>query len=278
MLGKKGIPPILEQLQTLADNRIAMHTQIVLCPGLNDGVELERTVADLAALFPAVGSLAVVPLGLTRHRERLPQLTAVDADYARAFITEWEPRARALAKRLGESFLFLADEFYLKAGLPFPPVREYGDFPQIENGVGMAPLFLKEAAAVLKAARPVGTFRATVVTGLSAAGFVGDFLAELGSKTGLDLQLAPVPNRLFGESVTVSGLVAGNDILHALQGVEIGQVLLVPEVMLKEGEGVFLDDVRFADLAVKLGCRVETFDGTPRGFYQTLRRISRQLR
>src|ERR1035437_838399 len=106
-----------------------MHTQVVLCPGLNDGEELQRTVAELAALYPAVQSLAVVPLGLTAHRSKLPQLTPVDAEYARKFISIWQPRAVTLSRKLRQPFLFLADEFYLKADLPFPPLREYGDFP-----------------------------------------------------------------------------------------------------------------------------------------------------
>jgi putative radical SAM enzyme (TIGR03279 family) len=273
LLGKQGIPPILEQLQVLAAARITLHTQVVLCPGINDGPELERTVSDLAALYPAVQSLAIVPLGLTRHRRNLPQLRPVDRDYAHGFISEWGPRARALKKRLGEPFLFLADEFYLKAGLPFPNLREYGDLPQIENGVGMVPLFQREATRTVRSARPVGDFRVTVVTGVSSFAFVGEFLSRLGEKTGLTLVPQAVENRLFGESVTVSGLVSGNDILAALAGVEIGRALLVPDVMLKEGEGMFLDDISLDELGKRLGSRVASFDSTPQGLYRLLRSL-----
>ena len=278
MLGKKGIPPILEQLRELAGARIALHTQVVLCPGFNDGPELERTVADLADLFPAVQSLAIVPLGLTRHRSGLPDLTPVDSDYARAFITTWEPRTKKLQKRLGEPFLFLADEFYLKAALPFPPLRNYGDLPQIENGVGMVPLFVREAGRVLRSAKPLGDFRATVVTGASSFPFVGEFLAKLGEKTGLTIIPVAVANRLFGESVTVSGLVTGKDIIAALAGVDIGRALLVPDVMLKEGEGIFLDDVTLIELEEMLGCRVMPFDSTPQGLYRTLKANAKVLK
>jgi putative radical SAM enzyme (TIGR03279 family) len=273
MLGKLGIPAILEQLQVLAAARITLHTQVVLCPGINDGAELERTVVDLAALYPAVQSLAIVPLGLTRHRQKLPQLTAVDAEYAKEFISEWGPRTRVLKKSLGEPFLFLADEFYLKAGLPFPNLREYGDLPQIENGVGMVPLFLRESAKTLRSARHLSDFRVTVATGVSSFPFVAEFLAQLGEKTGLTLVPVAVENRLFGESVTVSGLVSGNDIVAALEGVEIGRALLVPDVMLKEGEGMFLDDLPLEELGKKLSCRVVTFDSTPQGLYRTLRHV-----
>jgi putative radical SAM enzyme (TIGR03279 family) len=275
MLGKAGLPPILDQLQVLAAARITLHTQVVLCPGINDGPELERTVADLAALYPAVQSLAIVPLGLTRYRRNLPQLRAVDREYAKGFISEWGPRARALKKQLGRPFLFLADEFYLKAALPFPDLREYGDLPQIENGVGMVPLFLREAGRTVRTARSVGDFRVTVVTGVSSFAFVAEFLAKLGEKTGLTIVPLAVENRLFGESVTVSGLVTGNDIIAALAGVDIGRALLVPDVMLKEGEGIFLDDLSLETLEERLRCRVMPFDSTPQGLYRALRKIAR---
>jgi len=271
LLGKRGIPPILAQLGELARAGIRMHTQVVLCPGINDGAELGRTVDDLAGLHPAVQSLAIVPLGLTRHRSGLPQLRGVDSEYAVDFIATWEPRARKLKKQLGGPFLFLADEFYLKAGLPFPPLASYGDLPQIENGVGMVPLFLSDSRRVLRSCRPIGDFRITVVTGVSSLGFVADFLRHLGEKTGLEIVVRGVENRLFGESVTVSGLVAGNDILAALEGLDIGEALLVPDVMIKEGEGLFLDDVSVEELGKRLGCRVALFDATPRGCYRALR-------
>ena len=273
MLGKKGIPPILEQLQALAAARIALHTQIVLCPGINDGPELERTVADLAGLYPAVQSLAIVPLGLTRHRQKLPQLQPVDQRYAREFITQWEPQTRALKKRLKEPFLFLADEFYLKADLPFPPLREYGDLPQIENGVGMVPLFQREATKTVRSARYIGDFPITVITGVSSFPFVSEFLAQLGKKTGLTVVPMAVENRLFGESVTVSGLISGNDIVATLEGHALGRALLIPDVMLKEGAGVFLDDVSLKALEERLNCRVITFDSTPQGLYRALKQL-----
>jgi putative radical SAM enzyme (TIGR03279 family) len=273
MLGRQGLPPILEQLGQLADAGIRMHSQVVLCPGINDGHELERTVGDLADLYPALQSLAIVPLGLTRHRKGLPQLRAVDREYAGEFVQTWGARAKKLNRRLGQPFLFLADEFYLKAGLPFPSLKSYGDLPQIENGVGLVPLFLRDAARVLRTCRPIGNFRVTVVTGVSAFAFVAEFLRGLGEKSGLEIITRAVENRLFGKSVTVSGLVAGNDILAALQGVDIGQALLVPDVMIKEGEGLFLDDLSLEELGKSLGCRVILFDATPGGCYRALRTL-----
>jgi putative radical SAM enzyme (TIGR03279 family) len=273
MLGKSGIPPIMLQMRELAEARISMHTQVVLCPGINDRHELERTVADLSGLYPAVQSLAIVPLGLTMHRRKLPELNAVDPDYARAFVAEWEPRAEELKKQLGKPFLFLADEFYLKAGLSFPPLRKYGDLPQIENGVGMLPLFLRDAARTLRTARRISDYRVTVVTGVSAFLYIADFLSHLAAKTGLEIVPVAVENKLFGSSVTVSGLVCGRDIIDTLKGLDIGRALLVPDVMLKEGEGVFLDDVSLEMLELEIGCGVMPFDTTPQGLYRTLRRL-----
>lgn len=276
LLGKTGIPPILQQLTSLAAGHIRMHTQVVLCPGLNDGAALEQTVNDLAALYPAVQSLAVVPVGLSDHRQRLPQLRPVDHAYAADFIAAWLPRMRTLNKRLGEPFLQLADEFFLKAGHPFPPLKEYGDLPQWENGVGMVPWFQKDAANVLKRAKTLPRpLHATVITGRSAHGFVSTFLDELATRTGAVLDTAAIPNRLFGENITVTGLISGQDIIAALQGKKLGERLLIPAVMLKEGEGCFLDGLTPAAVSQALQLPVVSFDGTPSGLYKILQKLAR---
>lgn len=275
LLGKTDIPPIMEQLTVLASGRIQMHTQVVLCPGLNDGAALEQTVDQLAALHPAIQSLAVVPVGLTEHRKHLPELTAVDQQYAATFLDQWLPRMRQINRRLGEPFLQLADEFFLKADYPFPKLSEYGDLPQWENGVGMVPWFLKDAKAVLRRAKPLPPLTATVATGLSAHGFVTDFLQALGEKSSVQLAAAAIPNRLFGSSVTVTGLISGNDIIKALKGKPLGDVLLIPSVMLKEGAGVFLDDRTPDEISQMLKVPVIPFESSPDGLYQTLRKFAR---
>jgi len=270
LLGKAGIIPIRLVMEELAAARITMHCQIVLCPGINDGSFLEQTVNDLAALYPFVASLAVVPLGLTRHRKGLPELRPVTADYAANLIADWQPRAMGLAGRLGEPFLFFADEFYIKAGVPFPPLAGYGDLPQLENGVGMIPLFLEEAAAVLDQAQPLQQRVVTVVTGESPYCYLVDFLHALEQKTGATLRPVAVKNRLFGENVTVAGLVSGRDIIAALEGMEPGDLVLIPDVMLKEGEGLFLDDLSLADLQRALHSEVVVAEATPWGIYREI--------
>lgn len=273
LLGRSGLRPILEMMRELAADRIVMHTQVVLCPGINDGPALEKTVADLAALHPYVASLAVVPLGLTRHRQGLPNLEPVTASYAREFVSTWLPRQLELERRLGEPFLFLADEFFIKGGVDFPPLESYGDLPQLENGVGMVPQFLADAGELLAVAEPLPHATVTLVTGLSAHPYVADFVAGLGEKTGVCIRAVAVPNRLFGDQVTVTGLVTGGDIVAALKGEVMERALLVPEVMLKEGEGLFLDDMSLDDLAAELGCEVDTFFPSPDGLYEKLTEI-----
>jgi putative radical SAM enzyme (TIGR03279 family) len=265
----------MDLLKELASSGICMHTQVVLCPGLNDGPHLERTVRDLVALFPQIASLAVVPLGLTRHRESLPDLLPVTAEYAAEFLAKWQPHADDLATQLGSPFLFFADEFYLKAGKPFPPLSDYGDLPQIENGVGMVPLFLDEAETVLDGAETMGQGVVMVVSGESPYPYLSDFLRALGEKTGVTFQLVPVKNSLFGDTVTVTGLVPGRAVLEAGEAGRFSgaDLIVIPDVMLKEGEGVFIDDVSLTELRNALGIRVEVCDSTPAGLYDAVLRL-----
>jgi len=274
LLGNCECPPVLDLLTELASSGIVMHTQVVLCPGLNDGLHFERTVRDLAALFPQIASLAVVPLGLTRFRESLPELHPITRDYASEFLAAWQPLAHELATKLGTPFLFFADEFYIKAEQLFPPLSEYGDLPQIENGVGMIPLFLDEAEDVLASAETLKEKAVAVVTGESPYPYLAGFLRRLAEKTGVTFKVLPVKNSLFGESVTVAGLVPGRELLDMGKGGKFAnaEILLIPDVMLKEGEGVFIDDVTLEELRDVLGIRVEVCEATPSGLYDSLKR------
>lgn len=269
MLGKEGILPVLDVMRELAAAGIVMHTQVVLCPGINDGKALDDTVAEMTALHPMVASLAIVPVGLTRHRGGLAELKPVTAEYARNILTVWHPRSKKIAEEIGAPFLFLADEFFLKAGIPFPPLDEYGELPQLENGVGMIPLFREEAREVLAVAEPL-SLAATAVTGVSPLPVLQEFLADLSKKTGAHLDCVAVKNVLFGESVSVTGLVPGGDIIAALKDIETAGIIIIPDVMLKEGEGIFLDDVTVNDLEQELGKVVLVAESTPWGIYQVL--------
>lgn len=273
LLGKKGIRPIMDILGKLADHHIKMHTQIVLCPGFNDGEHLDKTVEDLLTLYPEILSLAIVPVGLTQYRINLPQLQEIDQVYAGKFLDYWEAKAATITATLDDQFIYFADEFYIKADRPFPPLERYGDLPQIENGVGMIPLFLVEAAQVIEEAKPIGEFTVTIVTGFSAVDYISNFVRQLTQITGGNIQVVPVSNKLLGESVTVTGLVTGQDIVTALTGKVIGDGLLVPDIMLKEGEWVFLDDMDIKNLEHQLQTRVIVIESSPAGLYSAIKQL-----
>jgi putative radical SAM enzyme (TIGR03279 family) len=270
LLGRSGLPPVLDLLRELTQAGITLHTQVVLCPGINDGNVLARTIADLSQFYPGVASLAVVPLGLTCHRAGLPDLTPVDADYAATFVSRWQPESERLALRLGEPWLFLADEFFIRGSVPFPPLDTYGDFPQLENGVGMIPLFLDEADELLGIAESLAPISVTVVSGVSPFLFMEAFLERLSSATGMTFHLVAVPNELFGPSVTVTGLLGGRDICKVLRGKDLGNLVVIPDVMLKDRE-CFIDDMTVTELSESLGCEVVVVPATPWGLYDALR-------
>lgn len=276
MLGRQG-PPILDLLKRLAAAGIEIHTQIVLCPGINDGSELERTIEDLASLFPQVQSLAVVPVGLTGYRQRLPDLRPPTVEEARTVVTTIHEYQQRFLRRCGSRFVFAADELYLKAGADFPPLSTYEALAQVENGVGLIPQFRVEAAEVLAEAGILGVSAVSTFTGVSARGELTRFIADLAAKTGTTIHLYPIRNEFFGGHVTVTGLLTGKDVLRQLKGQPLGQALLVPDVVLREGDEVFLDDVALEDLQRELDVRIITVASTPWGLLEGLEVLDDEL-
>ena len=269
LLGKQ-VPAILPQMQRLVDGGIELHTQVVVCPGINDGAQLARTCADLAALGPNVRSLAVVPVGLTSHRQRLPELRVHTREEAAELVDWIESQQKELLGRLGTRFLYAADELYLKSGRAFPQLAAYEDLAQIENGVGLIAQFRAHAAEVLAEATPLELPPVSLVTGHSAATDVRAFADSLKERCGIDLRVHAVENRFFGGQVTVTGLLTGRDLVEQLSAMSLGKVLLVPDVMLREGEMTFLDDLSISDLAVRLGVEVEVIPSDPWGIWDML--------
>lgn len=246
---------ILEQLRTLAEHNIEIHCQIVLIPGMNDGAELERTIQDLLALWPAVQSVAVVPVGLTAHRDGLALLRRTAPDEARTAIDTLLPLTRQTRRKLGVSFAYLADEFFLLAGSEVPPRQYYDDFPQAENGIGLTRLLLDELKPILRRLpRRLTTPRQVLwVTGTLISPVLRTLLWRLNSIEGLWVDICSVPNRFFGETVTVTGLLTGQDILGALQPlVTPGMQVLLPEVALRADEQDFLDGMSLEQLRHEL--------------------------
>lgn len=257
---------LLERMTRLARAGIRMHAQIVVCPGINDGPHLERTVRDLARLHPGVATVAVVPVGLTRFRERLPALRTLTPDEARALVGAIHSWQAASLRERGTRLVFAADELYLQAGAPIPPARAYEGYPVLEDGVGLVRRFEEGFRRILRRLpRRVAPPRTvSLVTGELFAPVLAGLLAEV-RVHGLTLQLCPVPNAFFGGNISVAGLLTGQDIVRALAGRWLGDLLLVPGAALKEGEGVFLDDMTPADLEAHLGLPVRAPEATARG-------------
>ena len=259
MLNHRRGSNIMQQLRNFADQGIEFHTQVVLCSGYNDGEVLDKTIGDLFALAPAALSLAIVPVGLTRYREGCHPLrvfTPSEADQVIADVTGWQDRCRTAT---GNSFVYLADEFYLAAGHPIPEYDRYDDFPQLENGVGLVRSFLHEwhNQSMVAPGYEQG-MRLDVVCGVSAAKVLSPLLDSL-CIPGLNVRLVVVENRFFGPHVTVTGLLTGADILACLQEVPAERDgVIIPGVALRKGEAVFLDGMQPADIETALGVPVRT--------------------
>ena len=269
MLGNSQAQDIMKELKFFSNNKIRMHIQIVLCPGFNDGKELQNTIKDIYKFYPYVASVAVVPVGLTRHRRQ--QLQPVTRDEALAAIALVESFQRRFKKKHGEPIVYCADEMYIKAGKTFPPLKEYGGLSQIENGVGMVPLFLGQAKKVRIPAIPPGKKNVLTFTGTSFFPYLTKFINRIPERAGLSVTVIPVENEFFGQSVTVTGLLTGRDIIKSVHNNEgPHDVLIVPDVVLKEGDNLFLDDVSLKDLEEATGLRTLVTDGTPQGFIDTI--------
>jgi putative radical SAM enzyme (TIGR03279 family) len=265
---------LMERMGLLASHGIRMHAQIVLCPGLNDGPHLERSVRDLAGLHPAVVSIAVVPVGLTRHRDGLYPLRSITAAEARAVVAAIAGWQRQLRVRLGTRLVFAADELYLAAGRAIPPASCYEGFPVIEDGVGLVRRFedafrrrLRRAAT--SGAMPSRPRAVTVVTGELFAPILGRLLAAT-RLPGVQAGVVAIANHFFGRAISVAGLLTGADIAAALSGRALGDLVLVPRVALRETAGVFLDDASPHDLARHLGVPVETPEADADGLLDAL--------
>jgi putative radical SAM enzyme (TIGR03279 family) len=254
---------ILEKIAQLHDNGIDMHTQIVLCPGINDGAVLERTVNDLYRYHRRIASLAVVPVGLTDHRFGLAKLRKVDGAYAEALLETIEGWQHRFRMEIGRGFVYPSDEFYIVAGRQLPPAKSYDGFPQIENGVGIVRNFLLDFRRQVRGLPKRLPHRRslTLVTGELAAGFMqSDVVPGLSTIKNLDVRLVVAPNTLYGKSVTVAGLLSGKCVYSALRGTDCGSLVLLPPDILN-ADGLFLDDSTLPDLEQRLGVPVMVYDG-----------------
>ncbi len=262
MLNNKNAGKIMDQLDTLITSGIEMHTQIVLCPDINDGSELEKTIADLYALHPSVLSMAIVPVGLSRYRENcysLQVFTPEQALHVVKMVNTWQEKCR---KKSGTSFVYLSDEFYLSAGQPIPEYDVYDGFPQLENGIGLIRNFLHEWEEESMITTGYETpHHLDVLCGVSAEKIIGPLLDAV-KIPNLTIRVLPVENNFFGTDITVSGLLTGQDILATLaqtDGVRTG--VIIPGTALRKGEGIFLDNMLLEELERHAGIPVRAAYG-----------------
>lgn len=271
MMGNRFAGDSLSALYRFAAAGIRIECQLVLCPGYNDGAELQRTMEDLARLAPAVESVAAVPVGVTRFREGLAPLRPFTGEECAAVIDAMEAFGDRQAAETGNRLFYPADEFYVKAGRPVPGVAFYGEMSQLENGVGMMALLKSEFEEALEqeTRRPQGS-RLTLATGTAVAPFLRSLIDGAAKKWhNLHVEVCAIRNEFFGETIDVAGLVTGGDILKQLGG-RAGDRLLIPDVMLRHDGACFLDDMTPQELSEGLGVPLTVVGGDGQALVEAL--------
>ncbi len=251
---------VMARLARLKSEGLQFHAQVVMVPFYNDGDVLEDTISRLIELSPAAKSLAIVPVGLTKHRQGLAGIKPVDEMCAGRTIGIINKYQEIAHKKTGTRFVFASDEMYIRANLPLPAYEEYEDFPQLENGVGMIANFTREVEDALEGAEISAHKNISCACGVDFAPYLRRIADAVGDKTGVNIEVFPVQNDFFGESVTVSGLITGGDIIAELKGKPMGEVLLLPTDMFRAGTRVFLDDMHLDDVEQALNVKIIPVD------------------
>ena len=252
MLHNRFAGDVFPKIRRLADAGIELNGQIVLCRDINDGAELERSIRDMTSYLPALRSVSVVPVGLSKYREGLYPLKPFDAQSAGEVIDLIESWQKKIYPKYGVHFIHASDEWYLLAGRPLPEEDRYDGYLQLENGIGMLRLLKEEVEATLAEAQPDAQAPKRCVS-IATGRLAGPFLKELGKKIeavyrNITLQIFEIRNDFFGESITVSGLITAQDLLAQLKDQDLGEELLLPTNMIRSGERVFLDDLTIEDV------------------------------
>ena len=274
LLGIKFDDRLLDKFDYLTQNGIELHTQIVLCPELNDGDVLRRTLSDLERYYPHLRSVAVVPVGLTRHREGLTAIKPVTKEYAKNFLRIADDYAAEFHQRLGMNFVYPSDEFYLMAGEPIPPASRYDAFEQMENGVGMLRDLVDDfqERQVKRLPKRLGQpTKVTLVSATLAGGFIAEnILPRLEQIKNFSPELVVVTNKFYGDTIRVSGLLTGQDIFAALKDRDLGAAVFLPKSCLNDKQ-IFLDDWKLSDLQEKLGVPIVPLKNDFSGIFEFLK-------
>ena len=274
LLRNPNAAKIMDNLRLLKANGIRFHAQMVLCPGWNDGEILKKSLEDLETLRPAVQSIALVPIGLTKFRDGLPYIKPYNKQMAADLIESVKPYQERFLREIGTRLVFPADEFYCLSGLPLPTDEEYEDYPQIENGVGMLRMFETDLEYAVEDLPMEETppRRICIATGTSVAPFLRE-LANKHAPRGTTVEVRPIVNKFFGESVTVAGLITGQDLVAQCQDVQADEILIVRSMIRAEGD-LFLDNMSVDEVRAKLPCPLKITENSDEGFW---RAISGQL-
>ena len=248
----------LKYLKMIADSGLMLNCQIVCCPGVNDGEELKRTLNDLADLMPNIQSVAVVPVGLTKFREGLYPLECFNKNTAGQVIDIIQTKQKECLEKYGTRMVFPADEFYLLAERELPDTEFYEDYPQYENGVGLLRSMQDELEQALEQCDvKINKRKVTVVTGVAAFEFHKALAQKIMKQfPELEVQVVKIINYFFGETITVAGLITAGDMINQLKNVDLGDEIIIPKVMLKADEPIFLDDLSVSDVEKALNVKL----------------------
>lgn len=257
ILNNKNAGNIMHLLNRLSEGGISINCQIVLCPGINDGIELERTIMELYELFPSIAGVAIVPVGITRFREELFKLEGYNKENSMELIKKIQPLQKKMISDIGEPFFRLADEFYVMAEMEVPELAHYGDFEQLEDGIGMIRYFESCVEEALNDINIDGKGKSiAVITGKSASKYLINALDEVEKKLNIKFSVYPIENNFFGEKITVAGLITAGDIISQLKGKINEDFIIIPSNMLKADKDVFLDDITLEELEETMGKRI----------------------
>jgi len=270
LLGIEQFDGFMTKIERLAQAGIQIHGQVVLCPGLNDGQHLERTIRDLLQFHPSVASLAIVPVGLTDHRKNLPVLRPFTPEYSRELIAHITPIQKRLKREIGTPFAFLGDEIYIMAGAEIPGPAHYADFPQMENGVGMVRTFLTQLQSALRS-KPKAKVSGTVCTGKVFYPYLKDSIDRLA----MDLKTIRVESKFWGPGIGVAGLLTGSDFIAALKGNVHGDFVVLPSECMVGDDYLFLDDLTIKDVEREIGVEVVPSGYDARDFVKEMVRRGR---
>ncbi|HBV68449.1 MAG TPA: radical SAM protein [Clostridiales bacterium] len=260
MMGNDKDMDIMVYLKKLIDAGITVDCQIVLVRDVNDGEQLNKTIRDLSSLHPGLRSVAVVPVGLTKFRDRLTELRPFDKDSAIGVVEQVTNIQNELYKSMETRFIFIADEFYITGGMDFPSYEEYEDFDQLENGIGMCRLFKQQVEELLdeyEGRKPVAE-EITLVTGVAAYNLIEELAQKIMEKLPLKINVVKIINSFFGERITVSGLTTGKDIIDQLKGKNFKNII-IPNNMINDNN-VMLDDLTVEDLEKELNAEIAVCD------------------